>query len=131
MGIRKALEQEYDYEIVDEFLDHFDIMTDVMEPAIIAMEKPEAREEKIHELFRIFHNIKSAASFLKLERIALLAQLAEEVMEELRANPDIVSEAIIDWLLVVSDQMRLWYGQIASDEESLAETDPKILNMPE
>ncbi len=131
MGIRKALEQEYDYEIVDEFLDHFEIMTDVMEPAIIAMEKLESREEKIHELFRIFHNIKSATSFLKLEKIALLAQLAEEVMEELRARPDTVNEAVIDWLLVVSDQMRLWYGQIASDEEALSHTDPKILHMPE
>ena len=130
MGIRAQLEQQYDYDIVDEFLDHFDIMTEVMEPAIIAMENEEVRQEKINELFRIFHNIKSASSFLKLERIQLLAELAEEMMERLRNEPEKADAATVDWLLLVSDQMRRWFTQISNDE-TLEDTDPKILNIPE
>ncbi len=130
MGIRTRLEQAFDYDIVDEFLDHFDIMTEVMEPSIITLENEKIREEKVNELFRIFHNIKSAASFLKLERIQLLAELAEEMMERLRTEPSRVDDRTIDWLLAVSDQMRAWYTQIANDEE-LDDTNPLILNIPE
>ncbi|MCF6201552.1 MAG: Hpt domain-containing protein [Hydrogenimonas sp.] len=129
MGIRSRLEREFDYDIVDEFLDHFDVMTEVMEPAIISLEKEDVREDKINELFRIFHNIKSATSFLKLERVHLLAELAEETMERVREEPSLVSEELIDWLLLVSDQFRSWYSEISSDGE-LEDIDPKILLVP-
>ncbi len=130
MGIRTRLEQQFDYDIVDEFLDHFDVMTEVMEPSIVALENVSVRSDKINELFRIFHNIKSAASFLKLERIHLLAELAEEMMERLRADENAVDEKVIDWLLLVSDQMRAWYLELSEDGE-LESIDPKILNIPE
>ena len=127
------MELSYDYEIVDEFLDHFDIMTEVMEPTIIAIENstdPQLRIDKINELFRIFHNIKSASSFLKIERLNLLAELAEEMVSRLRDDPESVDSRVIDWLLAVHDQMRRWYDQIAADEE-LEETDPNLLKLPE
>jgi len=130
MGIRNRLERQFDYDIVDEFLDHFDVMTEVMEPTIISLEKEDVREEKINELFRIFHNIKSASSFLKLDRLHLLSELAEETMERLRENPDAVSEELIDWLLLVSDQFRSWYAEISSDGE-LEDINPKILLVPQ
>ncbi len=129
MGIRSRLEREFDYDIVDEFLDHFDVMTEVMEPTIISLENVEVREEKINELFRIFHNIKSATAFLKLDRIHLLSELAEETMERVRERPELVSEELIDWLLLVSDQFRSWYSEISSDGE-LEDIDPKILLVP-
>ena len=130
MGIRAYLEGEFDYDIVDEFLDHFDIMTEMMEPSIIALQRRDGRRDHIDALFRTFHNIKSATGFLKLSRINLLATLAEDVMERLRADPDAVDDKTVDWLLLVSDQMRRWYEQIAQDEE-LEETDPTILKLPE
>ncbi|WP_456322627.1 Hpt domain-containing protein [Hydrogenimonas sp.] len=130
MGIKKRLEEEYDYEVVDEFIDHFDIMTEVMEPTIIALDASFVEKERIDELFRIFHNIKSATSYLKIERIYLLAELAEEEMERIRSNPASVDENVIDWLLLVSDQMRKWYKELMADED-LTPIDPKILNLPE
>ena len=130
MGIRARLEEEYDYDIVDEFLDHLDIMTEAMEPTIIALEKEDGRSEMINELFRIFHNIKSASGFLKIERIHLLSELAEELMESVRQNPNSLSEEIIDWLLLVNDQFRVWYTQLENDEE-FEDINPKILNVPE
>ncbi len=129
MGIRNRLERQFDYDIVDEFLDHFDVMTEVMEPTIISLENEGLREEKINELFRIFHNIKSASSFLKIDRLHRLSELAEETMERLRENPDAVSEETIDWLLLVSDQFRSWYTEISSDGE-LEDINPEILIVP-
>jgi len=130
MGIRARLEEEYDYDIVDEFLDHLDIMTEAMEPTIISLEKVPGRSEMINELFRIFHNIKSASGFLKIERVHLLSELAEELMEAVRQNPNSLSEEIIDWLLLVNDQFRVWYTQLENDDE-LKDINPKILNVPE
>ncbi|WP_457594191.1 Hpt domain-containing protein [Hydrogenimonas sp.] len=129
MGIRNRLERQFDYDIVDEFLDHLDVMTEVMEPTIIALENQEQREDKINELFRIFHNIKSASSFLKIDRLHLLSELAEETMERLREDPSAVTEELIDWLLLVSDQFRAWYAEISSDGE-LEDINPKILLVP-
>jgi two-component system chemotaxis sensor kinase CheA len=90
----------------------------------------DVREEKVNELFRIFHNIKSATSFLKLERIHLLAELSEEVMESLRSGTRSVDDEIIDWLLIVSDQMRQWYEEISTNRD-LSSTDPRIIELPE
>jgi len=130
MGIRTRLEAEYDFDIVDEFLDHLDIMTEAMEPTVIALEKEDGRIERINELFRIFHNIKSASGFLKVERVHLLSELAEDLMESVRKKPDALSEEMIDWLLLVSDQFRNWYSQLENDEE-FEDINPKILNVPE
>lgn len=130
MGIRKRLEERYDYEVVDEFIDHFDIMTEAMEPAVVALEHAENKKGRIDDLFRMFHNIKSASSYLKIERLYLLAELAEEEMERFRSDPTLIDADAVDWLLMVSDQMREWYRNLEKDEE-LTPINPKILNVPE
>ena len=130
MGVRTRFEEEFDYDIVDEFLDHLDIMIETMEPTIISFEKEDGRSERVNELFRIFHNIKSASSFLKIERLHLLSELAEDLMESVRQNPNSLSEQIIDWLLLVNDQFRTWYMQLENDEE-FEDINLKILNVPE
>ena len=61
MGVRRELEENFDYEIVDEFSEHFSMMTEIMEPLIVNLEKESAFNENVHELFRIFHNLKSAS----------------------------------------------------------------------
>lgn len=35
MGIRSDLEKNFDFEIIDEFLDHYSMMIEIMEPLII------------------------------------------------------------------------------------------------
>ena len=130
MGVRTRLEKEFDYDIVDEFLDHFDIMTEGMEYIIIALENGNERIEKINELFRIFHNIKSATGFLKIDQINHLAEISEDLMESIRNNPNTLSEEVIDWLLLVNDQFRTWCEQLEDDEE-FEDINPKILNIPE
>ena len=130
MGVRTRLEEEFDYDIVDEFLDHFDIMTEGMEFIIIALENGNGEIEKINELFRIFHNIKSATGFLKIDQINHLAEISEDLMESIRNNPNTLSEEVIDWLLLVNDQFRTWYEQLEDDEE-FEDINPKILNVPE
>lgn len=104
MGILTQLEVDFDIEIVEDFISHYAIMCENMEPLIIGLNKKERYHENIGELFRIFHNMKSAAGFLKLEPIIKLAVLCEDVVEEARLLEGPASEPFIDWLLLVSDQ---------------------------
>jgi len=59
MGLLKSLEIDYSYDIAEEFLSHYALMCDLMEPLIISLSRPDRYAGSINELFRIFHNIKS------------------------------------------------------------------------
>ena len=87
MGVRRELETNYDFEIVDEFLDHYSMMVDILEPLMIDLEKRELFARSVDELFRIFHNIKSAAGFLKMEPMVRLATFVENALETMRSLP--------------------------------------------
>jgi two-component system chemotaxis sensor kinase CheA len=103
MGVRSYLEANFDYEIVDEFLDHYAIMSDNMEKMIIDLAKPAMYDQSIHELFRVFHNIKSSSGFLKIDQMFKLASFVENVLDGIRANQSEVNEETTTWLLQISD----------------------------
>lgn len=130
MGVFTELSSNFDYEIVDEFMDHYEIMNTAMQPAILALDKPEEYGERINELFRVFHNLKSASGYLKLEAMNRLSALAEDVLEKARNRPGPAGEAFIDWLLKVSDQYDLWYADLTHDHERFAPLNFDIFNIP-
>ncbi|MEN2020376.1 Hpt domain-containing protein, partial [Staphylococcus epidermidis] len=105
MGMLKSLEVDYSYDIVEEFLSHYSLMCDILEPLVINLGRTDKYGENIRELFRIYHNIKSAASYMHLEPIVKLATLAEEVCSEARDLVGPANDAFIDWLLLVCDQL--------------------------
>ena len=117
MGIRSDLTLNFDYEIVDEFLDHYSIMMDSMETLIIDLSKENIHERSLNELFRVFHNIKSASGFLKIEQMCRLAAYVEEVLQELRKINRPVNEDVVNWLLRISDMFAAWNDDIKNDNE--------------
>jgi len=117
MGIRSDLVSEFDFEIVDEFLDHYSIMMDRLEVLIIDLEKPDMYERSLNELFRVFHNIKSASGFLKIEQMNRLSAFVEEVLEELRHIKNPVNDDVITWLLNISDMFNAWNDDMQNDNE--------------
>lgn len=130
MGILAQLEVDFDIEIVEDFISHYAIMCENMEPLIIGLNKPERYEDNIGELFRIFHNMKSAAGFLKLEPIIKLAVLCEDVSEEARILKGPASEEFIDWLLLVSDQFEKYRRDVERDADYFTVLNPLIIKVP-
>ena len=130
MGILAQLEVDFDIEIVEDFISHFAIMCENMEPLIIGLNKIERYQENIGELFRIFHNMKSAAGFLKLEPVIKLAVLCEDVAEEARVLKGPASEEFIDWLLRVSDQFERYRADVEKDAEYFSILEPLIIKVP-
>ncbi|ACZ11439.1 Hpt domain-containing protein [Sulfurospirillum deleyianum] len=130
MGILKQLEVDFDIEIVGDFLSHYAIMCENMEPLIIGLSKEERYPENIGDLFRIFHNMKSAAGFLKLDPIIKLAALCEDIAEEARMLKGPASESFIDWLLLVSDQFEKYRKDVEEDASFFTVLNPLIIKVP-
>lgn len=130
MGVRSDLDANFDFEIVDEFLDHYSMMVDSMEVMIIDLTKPNMYKRSINELFRVFHNIKSASSYLKLTSMSKLAAFVEDELEVLRDLEPPISEETTTWLLAISDMFSAWQEDIKMDRE-LTKIKYSLLKIPD
>jgi chemotaxis protein histidine kinase CheA len=126
MGILDKLNEENDPEIVEEFLNQWDYIIDDIDLVIERLN--DDYEDAVNELFRIFHSLKSASAFLKLNRVNIFAKLVEEVLENARKK-DKATDELIDWLFIASSQLGKWYDEIMKNGE-LSAINPKILNIP-
>jgi two-component system chemotaxis sensor kinase CheA len=130
MGARRELEANFDFEIVDEFLEHYSMMVDIMEPLIVNLSRENKYKDDINELFRIFHNLKSASSFLKLESIIRLSTFVENALETLRNEEGPANEEVITWLLNISDMFEKWNDDLKLDNE-LSKIEFSLLKLPD
>jgi len=130
MGIRSDLDANFDFEIVDEFFDHYSMMVDSMEVMIIDLSKPTNYERSVNELFRVFHNIKSASSYLKIISMAKLSAFVEDELEALRTSTPPVSEETTNWLLDISDMFATWQDDLKLDNP-LSKMRYSLLKIPD
>jgi len=130
MGIRSDLDANFDFEIVDEFLDHYTMMVESMEVMIVDLSKPNMYERSINELFRVFHNIKSASAYLKITPMNKLATFVEDALESLREKKPPISEETINWLLCISDMFAAWQDDFRLDNE-LSKIKYSLLKIPD
>lgn len=130
MGVRRDLEDNYDFEIVDEFLDHYAMMVEIMEPLIIELGKTERYVHALEELFRIFHNIKSASSFLKIEPMVRLSTFVEDSLEKMRYQEGPANEEVITWLVNVNDMYIQWQEDLKIDR-ALTKISFSLLKLPD
>ena len=125
MGILRSLEIDYSYDIVEEFLSHYALMCELMEPLIIGLTRADRYSGNIDELFRIFHNI------MKLNPILKLTTLAEEICGEARGLKGPANDDFVDWLLLVSDQFDRYKNDIENDADFFGVLDANIVKIPQ
>jgi len=130
MGVRSDLDANFDFEIVDEFLDHYSMMVDSMEVMIIDLAKPNMYQRSIDELFRVFHNIKSASGYLKILPMSKLASFVEDELEALRKRKPPISDETTTWLLEISDMFSAWHDDLKLDNE-LSKIKYSLLKIPD
>lgn len=130
MGIIDTLQADIDYDIIDEFIGHYALMCDEMEGLILGLEKPEFYVRNVGELFRIFHNIKSASGFMQMDRMNKASELVESVLEEARELQGPASQELINWMLIANDMFNSWKVQLETNADAISPITPKILNIP-
>ncbi|MDD5399830.1 MAG: Hpt domain-containing protein [Sulfurimonas sp.] len=130
MGVKSDLYSNFDFEIVDEFLDHYSMMVDAMEIMILDLSKEDMYTRSINELFRVFHNIKSASGYLKIAQMNKLSAFVEDVLEQIRANHSSINEETTNWLLSISDMFGVWKNDLKLDKE-LTHIKYSLLKLPD
>jgi chemotaxis protein histidine kinase CheA len=130
MGVRSDLDANFDFEIVDEFLDHYAMMVESMEVMILDLNKPNSYQRSVNELFRVFHNIKSASAFLKIIPMSRLAAFVEDELEILRNTETPINEETITWLLNISDMFAAWQDDLKLDNK-LSKINYSLLKIPD
>jgi len=130
MGIKSDLDKNFDFEIVDEFLDHYAMMSESMEIIILDLSKPTMRRRSVDELFRIFHNIKSASGYLEILPMQKLSAFVEDALDVLRKLDKEITRETIDWLLNISDIFSQWYDDLKNDND-LSKIKYSLLKLPD
>ena len=125
MNIQDYLYSEFDSSIVEEFLMLLDVLEDNLD---LTIERLYTDYDAINDLFRMFHNLKSATSFLKIKRISNFAHFVENILDKARSNKKVDKE-LIDWLFKASEQFHKWYQNIDRNEE-LDPINPNIFKIP-
>ncbi len=130
MGVFTDLESQFDYEIVEEFFSHYSFMVESLEALIIDLDKEHLYTNNINEIFRIFHNIKSATAYLRITQINKVVVLGEEVLDECRYLKGEASEELINWLLLLSDQLKLYKDDFELNVKKLSLVNHNIIKVP-
>ncbi len=130
MGVYSDLEKDFDFDIVDEFFSHYSIMCETTESLIMNLRDEDLYPVSLEQLFRIFHNIKSATGYLKITTINNIVSLVEEFLDDCRDEKGPASEEFIVWFFLVVDQLILFKEDLEQDKESLSPIDKRILKLP-
>lgn len=133
MGLLKQLEANYDLDIIEDYLTHFGVMTGLLDKLIVNLSRDDEFDASSYELNRIFHNIKTASEYLKLIPIVKLTTIVEDITNRLKSRRGAgatASNELIDWLLLVADQMQGYLDDIENDEIYLRILNPKIIAIP-
>ena len=130
MGLVEQLEDEFDADLVDDFITHYSIMVYQMENLIIGLENKDKYKNNVNELFRIAHNIKSASAYFELTTINKLVVLLEDVLEEARKVDGLGDRVFVDWLLNVYDQLDIYKEDLEADSNEFSGLNKKIIHVP-
>ena len=130
MGIKSDLDANFDFDIIDEFLDHYSLMIDSMEVMILDLSNPDTYKRSVNELFRVFHNIKSASGYLQIIPMTRLSSLVEDELELLRNMDKPINEETTNWLLAISDMFAQWHDDFKLDNK-LSKVKYSLLKIPD
>jgi len=79
----------------------------VINSALLALEKDYSQIERLDELFRVIHTLKSSSAMLEFSDIAELAHICEDLLDHLRKRKTPVTQDAINVLFEVTDTLEM------------------------
>jgi len=89
--------------------------------ALLALEKDHSQTERVDEIFRVIHTLKSSSTMLEFSDIAELAHTCEDLLDGLRKHEVPVTEEAIDALFEVTDTLEKMVQERAEGKRSAVE----------
>ena len=104
-------------EIIHDFLSESREMLDNLDPSLMKLEELmtvslELDEEIIHEIFRTFHSMKGAASFLKYNSISRLTHHAESLLDRFRKGLAVMKSQHVQVLYETGDLLKALLNKV-------------------
>jgi len=100
---------------------------DLLEQALIELEKRPLDAEELRTAFRAAHTVKGGASLLGLDAVEHLAHGAENVLASLRAGATTAEPEVVTLLLQAVDALRRMVAEVANGGALSGETDADLL----
>ncbi len=104
-------------------------LIDNMEELVMKMRSEKEYYDATSELFRIFHSIRSLASYLKIDTLVKTAFAIEDILSIIRFKRPPILPEILDWLLILCDHIKSWSDTIENHEYDFAPVDVYTMNM--
>jgi len=73
--------------------------------ALLTLEKDPSQKERLDEIFRAVHTLKSSSAMLEFSDIAELAHASEDLLDQMRQNEVLVNQETIDLLFEAVDTL--------------------------
>lgn len=80
--------------------------------------------DKVDKIFRDLHTIKGSSDLFDIKPLTRLAHAAEDLLDSVRAQDVEYSDDIGDLLLEALDQISMWFDELESGTQNLAEWQP-------
>lgn len=116
-------------EMMEEFKEKYIHFVERCEKLLFDLQNPERYNIAVNELFRAFHTLKSNAALFEIKPLVKTASAVEDVLGVLRHKKPPISRDLLDWLLLVSDFMKIWAEHIEADRYDLEPIDSYTLHM--
>lgn len=105
-GMERYLELKADRGEVQDFLAEAPEYLQMIEGALLDLERDPSDAERLNEAFRGFHNLKGSAGFLKLEEVVDVSHAAESLLAEAREGRVLLSGALADLSFEALDALK-------------------------
>jgi len=107
--------------ILGEFINESNEHLESLEPELLRLEKEPDNLDLLNDIFRSFHTIKGASSFLGLTQIINLSHKLENVLDSLRRGKLKATSEIIDLLFKGTDILKALFEDLNSGEKKRME----------
>ncbi len=117
------------YEYKDIFLEEVEEQIEILNNALLALEKEKDNIEHLHAIFRVTHTLKSSAAFVGLNDLSDFAHKVESLLQKIidgRIQPE---TKIIDMLFDCFDTIKDYIGKFSREESidiNFSELDKQI-----
>jgi two-component system chemotaxis sensor kinase CheA len=113
-GRKFTLSNEFDSELLNEFIVESMECSNAAESAILDWEKNPENQELLNTIFRSFHTIKGTSSFISLDCVKDVAHQAESMLVKVRDGQEIFTAGHADIALRSLDMIKNILGQMKS-----------------
>ncbi|NPV60614.1 MAG: chemotaxis protein CheA [Actinobacteria bacterium] len=105
-GMERYLELKADRDEVQDFLAEAPEYVQMIESALLELERDPSDAERLNEAFRGFHNLKGSAGFLKLDKVVDVSHAAESLLAEAREGRLLLSGTLADLSFEALDALK-------------------------